>query len=182
MQFYEVIEKRVSIRKFKNSEVCKEKLGRMIEAAMRAPSWKNQTSYRFILVDECNLKDKLAEAIENSGNEAANSLKEAPMAAILVADPSASGKVDDKSIYLIDGAIAMEHFILAATAEGYGTCWIAAIDENTIKNVLNIPDKYKVVAMTPIGEIAEEEKHEEKKPMADFVFLNSFDRPYTNSK
>ena len=52
MQFYDVVKMRQSIKKFKNTPINTEKLARMINAAMMSPSWKNKTSYKFILVDE----------------------------------------------------------------------------------------------------------------------------------
>jgi nitroreductase len=103
------------------------------------------------------------------------------MTAIVVADPASSGEVENKEYYLVDSAIAMEHFILSATNEGYGTCWIAALDEDIIKSALSIPQNYKVVALTPIGEISESKEHYEKKDVRDFVFLNSWENSYSEN-
>jgi nitroreductase len=52
---------------------------------------------------------------------------------------------------LLDVAIAFTHLILAARAEGLGTCWIGAFDNNEIKKLLKIPNDYEVVAATPLG-------------------------------
>ena len=130
MEFYDVVKSRKSIKKFKNTPVNKEKLTKMIEAAMMSPSWKNNTSYKFILVDEKNKLEQISKSIMNKDDSAAQSILEAPMTAVIVADPDASGEVENREYYLVDSAIAMEHFILSATNEGYGTCWIAAIDED----------------------------------------------------
>lgn len=178
MEFYDVVENRKSIKKFKNTPVCPEKLARMINAAMMSPSWKNKTGYKFILVDEKRELEEISKAIMNKKNLAAQSIIDAPMTAVVVADPNASGEIENKEYYLVDSAIAMEHFVLSATNEGYGTCWIAAIDENIIKKALSIPQNYKVVAITPIGEIAESKEHYEKKDVKDFVFSNTWDNAY----
>jgi len=45
----------------------------------------------------------------------------------------------------------MEHFILAATALGLGTCWIGVFDEEHIKEILSVPKEVRVVALTPVG-------------------------------
>lgn len=180
MQFYDVIKSRESIKKFKDSPINTEKLARMIDAAMMSPSWKNNTSYKFIIIDEKKELEQLSKAIMNNDNSAAQSILEAPMTVVVVADPKSSGEVEDREYYLVDSAIAMEHFILAATNEGYGTCWIAAIDEDIIKKTLSIPENYKVVALTPIGEIEESKGHYAKKDIQDFVFLNTWDNAYTN--
>jgi nitroreductase len=182
LEFYEVIENRKSIKKFKSNTLDEGKISRMINAAMMAPSWKNKTSYKFILVDDRNEKDRLAAAVMNDGNEAANAIKEAPMVAVVVADPSKSGEVEEREYYLVDSAIAMEHFVLAATAEGYGTCWVGAVDEDKAREILSIPQNYRVVAMTPIGEIEQKEPHYPKKEIGDYVFHNSWDKAYTTGR
>ncbi|MBU3074270.1 nitroreductase family protein [Clostridium estertheticum] len=181
MEFYDVVENRKSIKKFKSTPVNAEKLARMINAAMMSPSWKNKTSYKFILVDEKQELNQISKAIMNNDNSAAQSIIDAPMTAVVVADPNASGEVENKEYYLVDSAIAMEHFVLSATNEGYGTCWIAAIDEDIIKKALSIPQNYKVVAITPIGEIAESKEHYDKKDVKEFVFSNTWDNAYTKN-
>lgn len=178
MEFYEVIQDRTSVRKFKSNPICKDKLSRMINAAMMAPSWKNQTSYKIIIVEDKSKREQLANTIINSTDKAANSVKDAPVTMVIVANPDKSGVVGDKQYYLVDSAIAMEHFILAATNEGYGTCWIGALVENEVKNILNIPNEYKVVGMTPVGEIDEDKEHYPKKDIKEYVFLNHWNNGY----
>lgn len=179
MQFYDVIQNRTSVKKYKNTPIERDRLDRMIKAAMMSPSWKNNTSYKIVLVDEPQEKEILSTAVNNDTDEAANSIKEAPLVAVFVAEPDASGEVEDKGYYLVDGAIAMEHFVLAAANEGYDTCWIAAVDEDKIRQVLRIPDNFRVVAITPVGVGAEEKEYHSKKNVRQHVFLNSWGNPYT---
>ncbi|QZY54861.1 nitroreductase family protein [Crassaminicella profunda] len=181
MQFYEVIKNRKSIRSFKNTPIERDKLARIIDAAMRSPSWKNNTSYRFILVDDQGEKENLAAAIMNDTDKAANAIKEAPMIAVVVGEPDDSGVIKDQEYYMVDGAIAMEHFVLAATNEGYGTCWIASLDEDTVRRTLNVPNNYRVIAMTPIGETEERKQSKSKKDVREHVFLNQWGAAYTQN-
>ncbi|MBE6044632.1 MAG: nitroreductase [Clostridium thermopalmarium] len=181
MEFYDVVKKRKSIKKFKTGQLDRDKLLKIIDAAMRAPSWKNSTPYKFILVDREDLKDIIARSIINKSYETAEAVSNAPATIIIVADPNASGSIEEKDLYLVDSAIAMEHLILAATEEGYGTCWIASFDERKIKEALEIPDNYKVVALTPIGESAEEEEekpHKPKKDIRDYLYANKWEKSY----
>jgi nitroreductase len=53
--------------------------------------------------------------------------------------------------YPIDVAIAVTHITLCAAAEGLGTCWIGAFYEDQIKEILNIPNHVRVVAILPVG-------------------------------
>lgn len=181
MQFYDVIKNRESIKQFKSDPVDESKLTRIVNAVMMSPSWKNNSSYRLILIDNMEEKNKLSKTIINDTNEASKAILQAPVVAVVVADPSQSGIVGDKEYYLVDGAIAMEHFVLAATNEGYGTCWIAAVNEDMVRQVLNIPENYRVVAMTPLGETAVSEESQEKKDISEYIFLNSWGESYPGS-
>lgn len=183
MQFYDVIKNRTSIKEFKNTAIDKDKIDRMINAAMMSPSWKNSSCYKFIIVEDKDKKDIIANAVRNETDEAGKAIKEAPIAAVVVADPDNSGEVDGKQYYLVDGAIAMEHFILAATEEGYGTCWIAALDEDMVRRALSIPEKYRIVGITPVGEIKQEKGHYAAKSAGEYVFRDSWNEAYIgNSK
>lgn len=181
MEFYDVVKKRKSIKKFKSGELDREKLLKIIDAAMRAPSWKNSTPYKFVLVDRDNLKQNIAGTILNKTTDTAEAVTNAPATIVVVADPNASGSMEEKDYYLVDSAIAMEHLILAATEEGYGTCWIGAFNEKKVKEILEIPDNYKVVALTPIGESAEgeeEKPHQPKKDVKDYFYVNKWNESY----
>ncbi len=181
MQFYDVIEKRSSIKSYKDKPIDRDKLARMINASMMSPSWKNRNSYKFIMVDDKREREELASTVLNDTEDAADSIKNAPMTAVVVANPSESGSVAGRDYYLVDSAIAMEHFILAATNEGYGTCWIASVDEDKVRQVLQIPSQYRVVGMTPIGEIEKYKKPHAKKDVRNYVFLNKWDKAYTQN-
>ncbi|PAB57049.1 nitroreductase family protein [Anaeromicrobium sediminis] len=182
MNFYDVINKRSSEKSFKDTPICEKKMGRIMEATMKSPSWKNQSSYKIILVNEKLEKEKLAKAVMNDGDNAGNALEEAPMMAVVVGNPNVSGRIGDKEYYLVDGAIAMEHLILAATNEGYGTCWIGAIDETKVKSILNIPNEYKVIGVTPIGEVNEHEKQDSKTEISEHVFINKWENKFDKNK
>jgi nitroreductase len=84
-------------------------------------------------------------------------LKGAPAAVVACGDPSKSGFKNDQHYYLVDVAIAFEHFVLAATNEGLGTCWMGGFDEEIVKPLLGILSEIKVVALTPIGYPSEDD-------------------------
>ena len=179
MQFYEVIETRNSANKFSSEPIDKSSLNRIINATMRSPSWKDNLSFKVIFVDDDNLKSQLSETLMNDTDEMANALKEAPMVAVMAGDPSKSEKVDGKEYYLVDGAIAMQQLILAATSEGYGTCWLGTMDEDKIKQALKIPQKYNIIGMTPIGKAEKYKPPNPNKDVSEHIFLNNFGVPLT---
>ncbi|AAK80267.1 nitroreductase [Clostridium acetobutylicum] len=182
MDFYQVIKTRTSTKKFKNTPIAAPKLDNMLNAAMMSPSWKNKTSYSFVIVDDERKKDAIANFIINSDEDAKNSVKDAPMVVAIVGDTTESGHINGKEYYLVDSAIAMEHFVLAAANEGYGTCWIASFDEKRMKDELRIPDKYSVVAITPVGEVGESKAHYEPKDIENHIYRNYWSMPYSEKK
>lgn len=174
MDFYKVIENRTSNKSFTNEPIPKDSLDRIINAALMSPSWKNKTCYSFIFVNDPTQKDEIAQTILNDTNEASNSVKQSPLVAIIVADPSQSGMIDDKSYYMVDCGIAMEHLVLASTNEGLGTCWIGAFDEKKLRKLLNVPNEYKIVALSPIGKTSELPVKEPAKDISQHIYYNNW--------
>ena len=77
----------------------------------------------------------------------------AEAAVLLVCCAETDGRVMrcGQPAYPIDVAIAMDHLSLAAVAEGLGTCWIGAFDEQMVKKLLGIPPAMRVVQLMPLG-------------------------------
>ena len=80
----------------------------------------------------------------------------------------------DVPSYAVDLAIAMEQVVLAATNEGLGTCWIGAFSQDGVRKVLDIPVKYKVVTVMPIGYPAEEPAPKPRKSLEEIVCYDKF--------
>lgn len=155
MDVFEVIRARRSVRKYKPGPIADTDLGKILEAARLAPSAGNRQPWRFIIVQDEIRKKSVAEA--------ANSqvfLKDAAAIVVASCDPDASAKWCEK-----DTMIALEHIALAATALGYGICWIGAFNEDELKRLLKLPERIKIVALMPIG--APNEKPS-LKPRRDF--------------
>ncbi|NLE75296.1 MAG: nitroreductase [Chloroflexi bacterium] len=152
--FYETVRQRHSMRRFAPRPVEDEKLLRILEAARLAPSWRNGQCWRFLVVREPELIARLAKE-QPLGYQINRWLSQAPLVLVACGDPAESGRREDQDFYLVDVAIAMEHAVLAATAEGLGTCWIGAMNEERVRQILEIPANIRVVALTPMGYPAE---------------------------
>jgi len=173
MEFYEVIKKRRSIRKFKNEKIPDEMLERILESARLAPTWANMQGVRFIIIDNPEQLEKIKDAIGQ------NWTKSAPYFITVCIEPRKSGKnKNGLEYFMVDAAICMEHIILAATNEGLGTCWIGYFDEDKIKQILNIPKKVRVIALTPIGIPDQEPKTQERKKLEEIVFKNNYEQKW----
>lgn len=65
MEFYDVIEKRHIIRQFDDREVEQEKINRIIEAGIKAPTDDHYRNIEYIIVKDDNVKKELIDAVKN---------------------------------------------------------------------------------------------------------------------
>jgi len=165
MEFYDVIQHRRAVRRYKEGTIDKAVWQRIMEATRRAPSWANRQCWRFIFITDRNTMMELGRIRNYRPDKSC--YEKVGAIAVACADPTASGHMDGKDYYMLDVGIAMEHLVLAATAEGLGTCWIGAIDEQPIKQLLNIPSQYRVVAFTPIGYADEQPPLRDRLPIEE---------------
>jgi nitroreductase len=148
LDVFEAIKNRRSIRKFEQKAVEKEKLMKVLEAARLAPSAMNRQPYVFIVTSDEEKIKKISSAC--------NQIWDAPIIIVICALPEKAWVRDDGEEYWkADSAVAMNTLSLQACEEGLGTCWIAAFNEEKIKEILGIENEARVVAMTPLGYPAE---------------------------
>ncbi|MEO0162509.1 MAG: nitroreductase family protein [candidate division WOR-3 bacterium] len=166
MEFYEVIKKRRSVRKYKSDPIPDEVLKRILEAGRIAPSAKNIQPWKFVVIKDSETKKRIAEACRGQHWMADADVIICGCALEKIAWGRMGGYM---SSFAVDLAIAMDHIILAATNEGLGTCWIGAFEEKKVKEILGIPDDVRVVALTPIGYPAEEPKDRGRKEFHEVV-------------
>ena len=140
MDVFEAIKKRKSVRSYEDKPVPKELLVKILEAALAAPSAKNVQPWHFIVVTELEKRKALSKGIF------AKFLTETPAVIVLCGDEKAS-----PDWYVVDVALAGENMVLAATAEGLGTCWVGSFEEKDVKTLLAIPANLRVVALMAVG-------------------------------
>lgn len=146
MDVYEAIVKRKSVRGFKDEEVPDQIISRLLEAARLAPSASNRQEWRFIVVRDQVMRNKLAEAARGQ-----KFVAEAPVVLACCAETDEHVMACGQLCYPIDVAIAMDHITFCAAVEGLGTCWIGAFEEEPVKQLLSIPSPVRVVGLLPIG-------------------------------
>lgn len=151
--FFDVVAKRRSIRKYKDIEIPDEHIHQMLEAAQLAPSTNNTQPWRFVVV-------KNPETIELLSLVAGRQkfIANAKAVVIALANKAASCCPGNPSMWHVqDTMIATEHVVLAATALGYGSCWIAMLDSRNSQNIiavkeaLRIPETADIVALVTLG-------------------------------
>lgn len=167
LDFFEVVRNRRSVRKFKADSVPEEHLRQILDAARFAPTSGNQQPWKFLVVRDRALLDRLkdtcieqsiaarrarsgeltSEQIESVSQSYADYLS-APVYVVVL--------TDNESRYPTynhwDGPMAAGYLMLAARALGYGTVFLTdSIPEAVTRQVLSIPDRYTRVCITPIG-------------------------------
>jgi nitroreductase len=148
MEFYDVIKTRRSIRSYKDTSIPEDLFKRVMESARIAPSGHNRQFWKFYIVESEDKRKKVAEACGGQ-----MWIAEAPSIIVAIGweVPFSRGGYMGKMTFTMDVSIAFTQLILAARAEGLGTCWIGDFSNEKVKKVLGLPDDEYVVAVTPIG-------------------------------
>lgn len=176
MELLEVIQNRRSIRKFKPEEY----IHQLIEAGRLAPSGTNLQPARYIVIKSEEARTKLKDCTPlpfvsatpaiiaccvdtNSITSTGERMKELKEAQAFVDTPlnnadenynKGKQSIDTASLkaYLnLNVAIAIDHITLRATDLGLGSCWVMMFDKEKVKALLNLEDRYDVLALLPIG-------------------------------
>ncbi|MEM4221833.1 MAG: nitroreductase family protein [archaeon] len=166
MEFFEVLEKRRSVRKFKEKEIPSEILEKILYSSNLAPSAGNLQAYKIYVVKDKETKKEIADAAY--GQEF---IAEAPIVLVFCAVPEESswkyGPRGEKLYCIQDATIVCAYAQLAATALGLGSVWVGAFDEERIKKIIgteNIP-----VAVLPVGYPDEALKKRKRKDLNEIV-------------
>ena len=136
-----LLTERRSIRQFEGKDVPDELLWKIFELCRFAPTSMNTESYSFVVLRD---KEKM-KSIASLRGSASAPIAKAPLAVAICSDPGVSRR------HVQDGCIAAYHFLLSCWQHGLGTCWIAAMDRDEVKEILNIPDNHYVATVTPVG-------------------------------
>ena len=164
MDVFEAITSRYSVRGYKPDPVDDETLERVLQAARQAPTAANRQAFRVIVVHTAGREDDLARVYGRPW------LLQAPLVLVMVAVPAeAWRRMDGKPYDEVDATIAMDHMVLAATALGLGTCWIAAFDPAAAREVLALPDDVEPLALTPLGYPDKAATAQGRRPLDELV-------------
>ena len=148
---------RVSIRKFEDRPVEKEKIEQVLRAAMAAPSAGNQQPWEFYVVTDRTVLEALSKATPYSG-----CTKNAPMAIV----SAYREKIWAPEYAQIDMSIAMENLWLACGEQGLGGVWlgIAPIEDRmkAVEEIVGIPKGQRAFAVFPIGYPAETRQQQDR--------------------
>lgn len=191
MSLYDLIISRRSIRQFKQEPVSRDILQKLINASRLAPSAANRQPLEFVVVDEEKIRKevftclKWAAYIAPEGNPKPG---HEPVAYIVVL---VNSEIREKGFEWDVGA-AIENMILAALEKGIGSCWLLSVDREKLREILNIPENYKIDSVLALGYPDEnpviedmkdsikywkdqaEQLHVPKRKLEDVIHFNKF--------
>lgn len=160
MDIYNFIKSRRTIRKFKQDRLTKEQLAKYIDAARVAPSAANIQPLKYVAVVSREMTEKIFPLVKWAGYLAPmyNPKEgERPTAYVVVcADTTIR-----KSGYDMDIGAAVENMMLCALADNVGACWMASIDRDEIRKLLDIPETLEISCVVALGYLAETPKEAE---------------------
>lgn len=159
--------------------VEKEKLQRILQAACIAPSACNSQPWHFVVVDDSDLKSKVADATSNRVLGINHFTKQAPVHIIVVEEkPNMSAGfgswVKDKNFAHLDVGIAAAHIVLAAEDEGLGSCILGWFDEAKMRELLSIPKGKRVLLDVVIGYSIQPDRPKTRKEPEKVISFNQY--------
>lgn len=173
MSFLELAKKRYSVRNYKPDPVPAEAVDRCIEAARLAPSACNSQPWKFVVIDDPQLRPQLAEtAFEGLFNKFNHFAFKAPVLVLIVSERQNlfarfGNIVKSKNFNQMDVGIAAAHFCLQAAEEGLGTCMLGWCNENRVKKRLAIPKNKRVELIIAVGYSGDDEPPAKKRKPSD---------------
>jgi nitroreductase len=168
MLFSELIKQRRSVRSYKDQPVEKEKVMQCLEAARMAPSANNSQPWTFLVVDNGELKNRVAEATVTLAFN--KFTREAPVLVVVIREKanlfaSLGGWMQHKEFSAYDIGIAVSHFCLQAAELDLGTCIIGLFDQKKIKELLQIEPKKEVALVLSLGYTDAPVREKKRKPL-----------------
>ena len=138
------IKSRRAHREFLNEPINEEKLQEILKVASFAPSANAKYPWELIVVKDTQTKELLSKTTPWS-----TFAKDAAVIIVIL------GNEEDSAYWLEDCSIVADHIWLETANQGLGTCWIQIRNHGTaeedIKEILNIPNKFRILCLMPIG-------------------------------
>ena len=152
MDFLQLANDRYSVRKFADKEVEQEKIDKIIEAGIKAPTACNLQPFKIWVAESKDAKDKINKA---------NPFPFVHQAPVLIVVGSKNEgawvrKYDGKNFADIDTSIVATHIMLAIHDLGLGTTWIGHFDDKLLKEQFEDMQGYNLIAIFPVGYIADD--------------------------
>jgi nitroreductase len=176
--FQKLVEGRRSIRRYINRPVERDKILVCLEAARLAPSADNAQPWRFLVLDDMDLKLQFCDEVFSGIYSVSKFAKQAPVLILILARLNIIAhkigkQIQDIHFHLLDIGISGEHIVLQAEELGLGTCWIGWFNTRKARKVLKIPRDYKIISLISMGYYEQKpSKLKKRRELDEIVWFN----------
>ena len=179
MDFSALVLTRQSDRSYLDKPVEAEKLARILECARMAPSACNAQPWHIIVVDNPEIRAKIADATSEWILGMNHFAKQAPLLLVVIEEEanitsSLGGWVKKRHYPLMDLGIMAEHICLASAAEGLGSCMIGWFNEAKVKNICAVPASKRVQLIIALGYSNARNRTKIRKPIDKIISYNYY--------
>lgn len=168
MDFEEVLRKRHSIKRFQEKEISKNIIEKILDLANLSPSAGNLQARSVVIVRNKRMKEKISIAALDQ-----DFIVEAPVIFIICANLEESalkyGKRGRELYSIQDATIFASYLQLAITSLGLASSWVGAFDEDEVKRILGLSERFRPIAIIPVGLAAEEPYLTERKSLDEII-------------
>ncbi|NPV91497.1 MAG: nitroreductase [Firmicutes bacterium] len=186
MEVLQAIKERRSYRSYLDRPVEEEKLQAVLEAGRWAPSVMNLQPWRFIVIKDQDIKDRLKKSCQETLQKIYQAsgwgwvsrfslefLSQAPVIIAVTGDPQKTGAdqfiLETGRGYAFSCCAAVQNMHLIAHALGLGTLWFTLYENDKVKGILDIPKELDVVSMVVLGYPAGTAAQVKRKPLEEMV-------------
>ena len=176
----QIIGRRRSVRCFLDKPVEKEKILACLDAARLAPSAENLQPWRFVVLDDPDLKKAFSQAAFTGIYSRTRFAERAGILILVLSKPDIVANRLGKQLqgipfHYLDIGISGQQLVLQATELGLGTCWIGWFNVRRARRFFKIPRKYKIAGLIALGYADPPElKPRPKKPLEEVAWFNRF--------
>ena len=165
MQAIKMLKTRKSDRKFLPYSIDLNIVEDIIDCARLSASAKNVQPWHFVVIDDAQIKSKIAQLAKNGA---------------FIQDCGVCVAVfcQDGEYAQQDGSAATQNILNAATAYDLGSCWVAGYNKSysdAVAELLQAPKDYKLISLVAIGIVKEKTARVDKKPLAKVMSYNKFE-------
>ncbi|HMO53436.1 MAG TPA: nitroreductase family protein [Tepidiformaceae bacterium] len=173
----ELMRRQRAVREFTSDPVDDALIEKVLEAATRAPSAKNEQVLRFVVVTDPGTKGRIAELVGEAAGPGRTPWDQVPVLIFVVAanpfgQTVTGGAAQAGSVYP-----GIQNLLLAAHAAGLGavlTTSRAKLKESELRTLLNLPDDHAIDAIIPMGWPAVKLGKNKRRPVAEIAYRDRF--------
>lgn len=169
MTFLELAKARYSCRKLTDKPIEPEKIERILQAAISAPTAKNLQPYKIWKIVSAEAHEKVMQTTKFPFVKTATVI----LAVGVKKDEAFVRPFDNMNYAEVDGSIVATHLMLAVKDEGLDTTWVGYFDAPKLKELFPEMQDYDLIALFPIGYAADDaepsNRHEDRRTIAEAV-------------